>query len=347
MRKKLLSILGIVIVGGLLFLGFFLNQVVDWLWFRSLGAQYSFWLPLLTNFFTRFGFGLVAFLFLFINLRQTKRAFFELATEVQITPRQHLFFTILASFLLTLFLLPGSALDWVAIQQFLHRSAFGAVDPVFGHDLGFYLFAYPLYQKLSFALQGLLILAFLSTALFYLLPKAYWYQEKKFQLWPRARIHLTILGALFFLLKAVDHYLGRYGMLFEEKALLTGVDFTARHLRIFGQHFLAVVAAGVAALLFWSIFHKRPLRLALTGLGLWLGSLFLFTILIPPVVESLWVKPNQYIAEEEFLGHHLRFTRLGFGLDRIEERPFRIDPDAGLSAVDESHPSLANLRIWD
>ncbi|NLW55180.1 MAG: UPF0182 family protein [Firmicutes bacterium] len=347
MKKKLLSILGLIVVGGLLFLGFFLNQVVDWLWFRSLGAQYLFWLPLLSTLLIRLGLGLIAFLFLFLNLRQTKKAFFELSTEVQITPRQHLFFTILASLLLTLFLLPGFSLDWPIIQQFLHRSPFGVADPIFEHDLSFYLFAFPLYQKLSITLQGLLILAFLSTALFYLLPKAYWYQERSFQLWPRARIHLTILGALFFLLKAVDHYLGRYSMLFEEKSLLTGVDFTARHLRIFGQNFLALSAIGVAVLLLLSISYKRPLRLVLTGLGLWLGAFLLFTMLIPPVVESLWVKPNQFIAEEEFLEHHLKFTRLGFGLDRIKEQPFRIDPESDLSTVDETHPSLANLRIWD
>ncbi len=347
MNKKFLAVLILLLLAGITLLGFFLDQVLAWLWYRSLGALSLFWVPLLTNVLSRFGLGLFFFAFLYINLRQTRKAFLELNTEVKFTPRKHLLISLLASLVLTLFLAPGFSLDWTLIQQFLHQSSYGVSDPIFHKDLGFYLFSYPLYQKLIITFLGLMILSLLSTALFYLLAQAYWYQDKKFQFWPRARTHLTILGALFFLIKAGDHYISRYGMLYEEKILLTGVDYTAHHLRIFGNNILTIIAIASACLLICSLFRKRPHRLIFTGLGLWLGSLILFTLVIPPLVEALMVKPNQFIVEEEYLDHHIQYTRLGFGLDRIKEQAYELNLNADLSTIDESHPSLTNLRIWD
>ncbi|HHT48757.1 MAG TPA: UPF0182 family protein [Firmicutes bacterium] len=347
MKKKiglLLLLLGVV---GLALVFFFSHQLVSWLWYRSLNALKLFWLPLLTKLGIRLGLGVFCFGFLFLNLRQTKKAFFELDTEVKITPRQHLFLSLITAFVLTIFLLPGAAPDWTMILQYLNRTAFGVKDPIFHLDLSFYLFAYPLYQKLIATFLGLIILALLSVTLYYVIAQAYWYQDKKFQLWARARIHLIILAVLFFLLKAGDYYLSRTGLLFAEKPLLTGVDFTTHHVRILGYNVMAVIALITALLLLSTFFNKKPRRLILVGLGLWFGSLLLFTVVLPPLVESVVVKPNQFIMEEPYLEHHIKYTRLGFGLDRIKTQPYNLDAAADLADLHPDHPSLANLRIWD
>lgn len=348
MKKKIALLLLLLCGAGAALFFFLSHQLVLWLWYRSLNALTMFWVPLLTKLGIRLGLGIFCFGFLFLNLRQTKKAFFQLDGELKVTPRQHLLICLITAFILTAFLLPGAAPDWTVVQQYLHRTAFGVKDPIFHLDLCFYLFVYPFYRKLLTTFLGLIILALLSTTLFYVVAQAYWYQDKKFQFWPRARIHLTILGALFFLFKAGDYYLSRAGLLLEEKSLLTGVDFTTRHVRIFGYNVMTGVALLTVILLLASLFvtkHRR--RLILLGPCLVLCFLLLFTVVLPPLVESVVVKPNQYIMEEPYLEHHLRFTRLGFGLDRIKTQPYSPDSGAELTTVTPDHPSLANLRIWD
>ena len=37
----------------------------------------------------------------------------------------------------------GATRGWLMVQQFLHRTPFGITDPVFGRDLGYYVFTVP------------------------------------------------------------------------------------------------------------------------------------------------------------------------------------------------------------
>ncbi|NLM38103.1 MAG: COG1615 family transporter, partial [Firmicutes bacterium] len=347
MKKKVVFLLVLLLLGGGALFFFFSHQLVTWLWYRSLSALPQFWVPLLTKLGIRLGLGLFCFGFLFLNLQQTKKAFFQLQTAVKFTPRRHFMLSAVTAFVLTVFLLPGAAPDWTVVQQYLHRTAFGVTDPIFHLDLGFYLFAYPFYQRLIVTLLGLIILTILGVTLFYVLAQAYWYQDRQFQFWPRARVHLTLLGVLFFLLKAADYFLSRCGLLFEEKPLLTGVDYTTHHIRILGYNLMVFVAVLTAILLLLTLFKAKPRRLLIGSLGLWLCSLLLFLLVLPPLVETVLVKPNQFIMEEPYLEHHLRLTRFGFGLDRIEVKPYALAPEADPAVLDPDHPSLANLRIWD
>lgn len=343
-RIVLISLAIIVLV--LIVFGYSSDKLLDWLWYKSLGFTEVFWTPLLTGVITKTLLGTLFFIFLFINLLLTKRAFFELNPEVKISAKQHLSLSLIISVVLTLFLLPGLTYDWSLVQQFLHRASVGTVDPIFGIDLGFYMFVFPLLQKLNLLLLALLVLTLLSVTVAYLVAQAYWYQEKKFQLWPRARIHLTVLGVIFLLVKAWGYYLNRFEMLFEEKTLLTGVDFTAHHVRIAGYNLLMIIAVLSAVLLVWSIFNRRQSKLLIAGIGLWLIVSFL-TGLVSQAVEAIYVRPNQFIMEEEYLSHHINFTRFGYELDKIRGRSYNPKPTGNISTLTSEHPSLTNLRIWD
>ncbi len=347
MKKKVFLSIILLLLVGIALLFFFSNQALDWLWYRNLGQTSVFWIPLLTKIFFYLTLGIFFFVFLFFNLRHTRKAFSELSTGDGFNSSKHSLLSVLSALGLTFFLLPGLSLDWSIVQQFLHKTSYGEFDPIFNKDLGFYLFSYPLYQKLALSFLGLIILSLLSTTLFYLLAQAYWAKDNKGQFWPRARIHLTLLGTLFFLVKAWDHNLSKYGLLYQEHSLLTGVNFTAKHIKILGCNLLTVMAIVAGILFIWSLFNKRPYRLLLTGIGLWLVTSILFGAVLPPVVDSLLVKPNQFIVEEKFLNYHIQFTRLGFGLNQIKEEAYDIDENADLKLVEDNHPSLENLRIWD
>lgn len=347
MTRKLILLLILVLLVSSLLIGYSSNKLLDWLWFNSLDLTEVFWTPLLTGFFTKLILGLAFFLFLFCNLKITGKAFAELKSDLRITDRRHLVISALLSLVLTLFLVSGFSYDWAMIQQFINKTPVGTVDPIFGLDLGFYLFVYPLLHRLYLLISSLLILSLISVAVSYLLAQAYWYQEKHFQLWPRARIHLTILGALYLLAKTGGYYLNRFTLLFAENSLITGVDFTAHRVRIFGSNLLIVIALLSTLLLIWSIFDKRHVKLLIAACGLWLTVSFLARVVAPQVVENYYVKPNQFIVEEKYIANHIKMTRFGYGLERIREESFIPQTGGTLAGITSDHPSLLNLRIWD
>lgn len=346
MTRKLIILISLILLAFLFLMGYSANRFLDWLWFNSLDLTEVFWTPLLTGFFTKLILGLIFFLFLFFNLKNTGKAFTELKSDLNMTGRRHQVISVLLSLVLTIFLLPGVSYDWTMIQQFVHRTLVGTVDPIFGLDLSFYLFVYPLLHKLYLLITSLIVLSFFAVAVSYLLARAYWYQEKRFHLWPRARIHLTILGVCFLVVKAGGYWLNRFTLLFTENSLITGVNFTAHRVRIFGSNLLIGIALLAAASLVWSIFDKRHVKLLIAASGLWLTVSFLAGA-VPRLVENFYVKPNQYIVEERYIANHIKMTRFGYGLDRITEKPFTPQTSGVPAEIPPDHPSLINLRIWD
>ncbi|HHU52095.1 MAG TPA: UPF0182 family protein [Firmicutes bacterium] len=346
MTRKLIFLIFLILLAFLFLMDYSANRFLDWLWFNSLDLTEVFWTPLLTGFFTKLILGLIFFLFLFFNLKSTGRAFMELNSDLNMTGRRHRIISTLLSLTLTVFLLSGVSYDWTMIQQAVHRTPVGTTDPIFGLDLSFYLFIYPLLHKLYLLTTSLIVLCFFAVAVSYLLARAYWYQENHFQLWPRARIHLTILGVCFLVAKAGGYWLNRFTLLFTENSLITGVDFTAHHVRIFGSNLLIGIALSAAALLVWSIFGKRYMKLLIAAGGLWLTVSFLVGA-VPGLVENFYVKPNQYLVEERYIANHLKMTRFGYGLDRIKEKTFTPQTNGFPADITSDHPSLLNLRIWD
>lgn len=327
--------------------GFLSGRIIDWLWYRSLGYTEVFWTSMVTKFAVVAFQGVLLFFFLFLNLSLTKKAFLKEPAEENGVSKKHLLISISLSLVFTLFLLPGFNCDWRLAQQFIHQTKAGITDPIFHKDLGFYLFLYPLLQNSAQLALALLVLTLLTVTALYLIAQTYWGQERRLFFWPKARKHLTFLGITFLVVKAFDYYLSRFSLLFEEKDLLTGVDFTARQVRVFGYNILIVITLISALLLLASIYRRQYAKILYSGIGLWLLVSFLTGVVFPYVVETVFVRPNQFLVEEEYLQNHIDFTRLGYGLHRIREETLLPKPLAELTAISPDHPSLANLRVWD
>ncbi len=171
-RRLLLTLL-VVLAAGLLFLPALTTLLTDWWWFREIGYQVVFTRQLTTQvlLFLIVG-GLTAGVF-YLNLRIAQRGVVfspvvytigQTQTKVNITAALR---RISLPVALVSGLLAGLAATatWDVVLQALFRTPFGSVDPVFGRDIGFYVFTLP---ALSLLLGVLSTLAGFSLA--FLLP---------------------------------------------------------------------------------------------------------------------------------------------------------------------------------
>jgi uncharacterized membrane protein (UPF0182 family) len=157
-----------------------------WLWMRELNYVDIFW----TLCFVKCGMTCVAFigafLFLWINVRQAARNSFALseddpekrASSLKKTPdiviqgipisRRVLAHTLtLAAAVVAVMFALGFYTQWDTYLRFYYGGPFGSSDPIFGVDMGFYLFRLPFYQLLQGSLVSLTALAIVAVVFQY------------------------------------------------------------------------------------------------------------------------------------------------------------------------------------
>jgi len=324
------------------------TKYLDWLWFKSIGVTTIFWVPLLTGPLTKLFIGLLVFLFFVANLLIASRACNRIKVVDHLWPdlnSKTIFLPgLIVSLALAALLTSGINLNWTIIQQFLHRINIGQNDPVFQKDLGFYLFSYPFYEKLNNLLQISTFLGLLGSGVIYFFAKAFWRQGTSWELWHPAKLHLTVLTTLFLGIKIFSYNLNKFGLLLNDYNLMTGINYTAAHARIFAFNLLIGLVILIIGILIFSLFRKGS-KLLFATIIIWLSMSFILGVVYPGVVQSFIVTPNEKQLEKPYLQQHIKFTRNAFDLNRIKEE--RYPYQEGSTALDLNHPSLTDLRLWD
>ena len=211
---------------------FFSHFLVDIWWFDSVGYEAYFWQRALYRYAVLGSVSIFFFLIFFLNFWVASR--FLGATLPAKTPtaaslksyRRLLrgfrtgsmwIYTPLSIILSVVIALPLYE-RWEAFLLYLFSPGAGVADPVYGKDIAYYLFAYPIYTLI----QRRLLIAFgvllAAIALLYLVERRILAREEK-RLPAGARAHLSILVLLVFLIEIWDFVLQRYGLLYSRSHL--------------------------------------------------------------------------------------------------------------------------------
>lgn len=347
--NKLSKILLGIIVAMFLILWAISGKYLDWLWFKSMGSTAVFWISLVTGPLTKSIIGVIVFAFFAVNFLIALRAFDRIKAVdsfwSNISKNTILWPGLIVSLVLAVLIAAGFTIDWTVIQQFLHSLKTGITDPTFNQDLGFYLFSYPFYQQLNTLLVIITFLGLAGTVLVYVMAKAFWRRGNTFDLWPQAKIHLTILTILFLAAKIWGYFLAKFGLLYQESTHLTGINYTAAHAKMFAYSALTVLVIAIILILMISLF-RRGNKILIGGLILWLAAAFVLGFIYPWFMQAFIVTPNEYEMEQPYLAKHINATRTAYGLDKIKERPFTIQNNKA-ALLNIKDQSLTDLRLWD
>ncbi|MGE5507632.1 MAG: UPF0182 family protein [Chitinophagales bacterium] len=325
----------------------------DWLWFKGLGQTGVFWTILATSWVVRAAVAVVYFAFLYLNLRLTRPVIGRALDRLEGTPLPALFTAgrVTRAFVLIAAVLGIGAgltasLGWEIVQRFLHGGAFGVADPLFGRDLGFYIFRLPFYLYLYRTAMGLVFLTLLLVGAIYVLSGSLAFTGLFPSFQGGARVHLAALLASLFGLKAWGYWLSQANLLYSTRGVVFGAGYTDVHVNLLGLQVLTVVAVACAAIVLLSMIARSGRWLAagvflLVAVSLLLGSAY------PGFVQRFVVEPNELAKETPYIRKNIEFTRLGWGLDNIEEQEFVVKDDLTYDQVEKERGTLDNIRLWD
>jgi hypothetical protein len=363
-KKIIIGCIGLFVL-ALLWAG--ISIYPDWLWFENLQFAPIYWTMLLS----RFGFGLIVWIFLLIiisvNLFIAKRlspavkpgeaepGYFA---QIGISPNTFNLLLMAAVLIASFVIASKGSNQWDMVLRYLYQEPFGTTDPIFSRDIGFYVFSLPLYIFIRNGILLLFLFAGLLTIVWYLKDGALQIIDEyvqaegkpvslpKIKISMKAKKHLLCLAGIIVLLIAWGYYLKIFGLLYSTQGPAFGASYTDVNVKVLVYKILIFLSLGFAVLLFFSGVKYR-LKWILIGGGTWLGAIIVLGALLPGLVQQVGVKPNELAKETPFIVHNINYTRDAYNLSKIKIVDFEVSDQLSASDLEAQKSTIQNIRIWD
>jgi len=360
--SKFRRIATFVVVGGfflLLAARWFATLWTDYLWYSELGNS-SVWATLtFTKVWLVVGATAIAFVVVWVNLwlvdRLSPRSLMSLEGtpdqelleryQIWISPRAFRVRTMFSLFF-GLLLGLGAAVWWQDWLRWRNGVSFGVADPIFNNDISLYVFGLPLYRDIySWLFQLLLITTLVVVAAHYLNGgiKIASPGEKTSG---SVKGHISVLVAAIALLKAVGYVFNKWELLYSGRGQVFGASYTDVNAQIPALNLLIFISVAAAIILLVNVWF-RGWMLPAVALGIWLVTSIGVGGIYPAVVQRFSVEPNELTRELPYVQHNLDFTRLAYGLDSVDVKPFEASPVLSAEDVETNRPTIDNIRLWD
>ncbi len=247
--------------------------------------------------------------------------------------------------LLALFAAQGEAASWDTYLKGLYGVPFGIVEQAFGNDIGFYVFTMPLLEEIRDLFLMLIVLAAAIAIAVYWARGALDFKESPPRVSPGAAGHLSVLLGLFFVQRAMSYWLGRFDLLLHTDGVVFGLRYVDRILWQPGLWLLVALSLAAAVM---CIFNAREggLRIPVAAFVIVFGPALIMNF-IQPVIERLWVKPDELRVERPYLQRNIEATRHAYKLDTVDVKPFAGQGTLTPAALGEDTATVNNIRLWD
>src|SRR5271165_1300411 len=251
MALRRVAVVMIIIAACLITLEIAADVLVDWLWFSAVGYPAVFW--------TMLGAKVALFLAVFAasatllwlngylayRFAERRGRLLPVVSHwgstggqtlagllAQLSPRlPWRSFVAGGALLLAALIALGEVGNWDVALRFIRQTPYGQSDPLYGKDIGFYLFSLPAYIALkNWMLLTLVLSALAAGAIYWVRGSLVFDRPLSVPSWVVA--HGWVLMGFFFAVKAWSYWLDRYLLLYGDNGVVVGAAFTDVHVEL-------------------------------------------------------------------------------------------------------------------
>ena len=241
--------------------------------------------------------------------------------------------------------------QWMRILPLFQATAFNSNDPVFGQDIGLYVFSLPVGELLEFWWMGVCLYGFIAVLLTYLLSGDSLSQGRFAGFSQQQQRHLYGVGGMLMLVVSFSYGISSYELLYSRQGVSYGASYTDVTVQLPAYGVLSLLALAIAGYCCWgAISDRRHLvkwKFIRVAIGLALGLAIATSTILPMAVQFLLVQPNELARETPYIQRTIEMTRKAFGLDKIDAQTF--DPQNNLTeqTIQANDRTIRNIRLWD
>jgi uncharacterized membrane protein (UPF0182 family) len=371
-NKNRFFIIGIIIALFIIInsFGSIIKFSTDYKWFSEVGYTETFLTKLKAQFFIGIPLFIVLSLLLIVYLNKLKNKVFKESDIIDTQYDKKIRFSInIGSIILGLmFTINIVSTLWFEILQYINAETFNITDPIFGHDISFYVFNLPLINTLVSFVINILFLLIVVTVLFYgylALKDGIKNVSGQFedmsqfnpsQLFDFSTLlnkkfitqivnQISIIGALVFISLGFKFFLKCYDLLYSQLGRVFGAGYTDIFVTLNLYRILAVGCI-VAAFTFFYGARKKNLKFALVMPAM----LIIISILgtgLSGVIEKFVVEPDQLSKETKYMEYSINSTQDAYGLKDVEKIAFSADNNLTREDLEKNQDVIQNIKIND
>jgi len=355
---------GILAILVFILVGIIISIYPNWLWFENLNFAPVFLTMALGEYGVAAAIWFLIIVTLSANLYAAQRLHREgeqKITEIAGMPvsGRTVNTLILAAILIVSFIIAskGSA-QWNMVLSYLNQHSFGSTDPVFGKDIGFYVFSLPFYLFVREQLLIILLFAALVTVIWYvkdggvqIIGELVVAEDRPTSL-PKVKVadnvgkHLLVLAGVLILLAAWGYHLKAYSVLYSTQGPAFGASYTDVSIKVIVYRLLTGLSFLMSLFVIYNAFRLK-IKLLLICTGIWVGAIAVFATGLPILVQQFVVKPNELAKESPYIAYNIDFTRRAYNLNNIKEVDFEVDNNLSAEDIKNHEVTIQNIRVWD
>jgi hypothetical protein len=348
------------IVGLLfLFLGLIPSLVkfaTDFYWYQEVGYEAVFTTELTTKTLLFALAAAVAYLFITLNARHATSGLSKSPVLWRVSPElppvdisKSLSKVIKPlGFVLALLFGMTASSHWMDVLRMMNASSFGTPDPVFGRDVGFYVFILPALATLLGMLRGLVIVTLIASLFLHFMRGRVTLPPQRMGLQSPADKHIAALLVAFLVLTAIQIWLVRIPeLLYSTTGPLVGASYTDLHASLPALHITAAVALLGAVMVIYGMIRRKIVWFTFLAFIAYLAVSIVVGGLFPFAIQRFFVEPTELTREAPQLQHHIDATRRAWDLDSVETSALGGDATLTLNDIRANSATVENVRLWD
>ena len=240
----------------------------------------------------------------------------------------------------------GELHNWDVFLRFLYQQPYGANDPLYDKDIGFYVFSLPAYVTIKNWMLITLFLSALFAGAVYWVHGAIEYDPQRRSMSPTVIAHGSVLLGCFFAVKAWSYGLDRYLLLYGDNGVVVGAGYTDIHVDLPVLWFLMGLAV-VMAFACWANLRARTYKLPVAAIAILFGTSIVVGEIVPALIQRMYVKPNELQLEKPYIQRNIASTQRAYNLHQVTVNSFPVEQSLTAKTLEANKATIDNVRLWD
>jgi len=363
-KKSIIFIVTIVILG--MFYNPIVNFLVNVLWFQSVNYFSTFWIIVVTKAKLFVPLTLVIGLLIYFSIDALSKNYVQYFGDEFGGKIKHRKKKMVSGALLigSLFGYSISNYVWKDVLMFLNAESFGKVDPIFGNDIGFYVFKLPLIKSFLSMLIFVLFWMMLFTVVYFSIiykkkkirkEKVIDFNEynKKMSIKQIFCSHsyksliraLTIFAVAIMVLVGINYYLLSYQLLYSSLGVIYGAGYSDVKVTLLVYRGLSIVSLIAAGVIVYG-YKKGKFKVAISG-PISVVGIHLIGFIVALVVQQLVVLPDEIRKEQPYISSNIEMTQDAFGINDVDFIDFNPNETLDYEELMAEEDIVNNIMIND